>query len=142
MLQILIPAAAVTLTAVAYLRRPKDYGVMTTERKAVYKNAISGGVQEPEKLDLLATEFEKQGLREEGKLLRKRAALRRLPDEIKAARKEVFRKALECKDKPTVLKIAQVYDEEGCTAAAARLREVASGLPDNIEPEVSEVQAS
>lgn len=141
MLHILIPATVLTLTAGAYLRRPKDYGVMTTERRSVYKNAISGGVQEPEKLDQLAVEFEKQGLREEAKLLRKRAALRRLPDEIKAARKEIFRKALECKDRVTVLNIAQAYDEEGCTSAAARLREYASGLPDKLEPEVNEVAA-
>jgi hypothetical protein len=133
MLQVLIPAAVVVLTVGVVLRRPKDYGVMTAERKGVYKNALAGGIQEPAKLDELAKAFDQQGLREEAKLLRKRAALRRLPDEIKAARKEVFRKALESKNKPVILQIAQAYDEEGCTSAAARLREAASGLPDKIE---------
>jgi len=142
MFHVLIPATVAVLTVGAYLRRPKDYGVMTAERKSVYKNAISGGVQDPGKLEELAKVFEQQGLREEGKLLRKRAALRRLPDEIKTARKEVFRKCLESKDKVGVLAIADAYENEGCTSAAQRIREYASGLPDNFEPEVSEVKPS
>lgn len=133
MLQVLIPAAVVVLTVGVVLRRPKDYGVMTAERKGIYKNALAGGIQEPAKLDELAKAFEQQGLKEEAKLLRKRSTLRRLPDEIKTARKEIFRKACESKNKPGILAIAQAYDDEGCTSAAQRLREVASGLPDKLE---------
>jgi hypothetical protein len=133
MYQVLIPAGVAALTIGVLLRRPKDYGAMTPDRKSIYRNALAGGVQEPEKLEELAKLFENQGLREEGKLLRKRAALRRLPDEIKLARKEVFRKALESKNKPGVLQVAQKYEDEGCTSAAQRLREYASGLPDKLE---------
>jgi len=133
MFGVIIPVAVAALAFGAALRKPKNYGVLTPERKAAYHNALSGAVKEPKKLDGLATAFESQGLKDEAKLLRKRAALRRLPDETKKARSEAFRKALASKDKIAVLRMADAYDGEGCTGAAARLREVAAGLPDKIE---------
>lgn len=112
------------------MNRPKDYGVMTEERKGVYNAILAGSLKDADKIDEMATNFDLQGLKAEAKLLRQRAALRRLPDETKNARKEVFRKMLECKDKAALLHMSIAYDTEGCTGAAARLRELASGLPD------------
>lgn len=133
MLPILIPAAVVTVATIAYFRRPKDYGVMTEERKKAYKNALSGAVKEPEVLEKLGKAFELQGLKEQAKLLYQRASLRRLPVEVKRQRKEIFRRLMESKDKAAVLSMAEVYDADGCTNAAQNLRNYASGLPDNIE---------
>lgn len=112
------------------MNRPKDFGVMTEERKGVYNAILAGSLKDPDKIDEMAANFDVQGLKAEAKLLRQRAALRRLPDETKAARKEVFRKLLESKNKAALLHMAIAYDVEGCTGASARLRELASGLPD------------
>lgn len=133
MLTVLIPAAVVIVAFRFRKKKPKDYGVMTAERKGVYNAILSGSLKDPDKIDEMAAQFHSQGLKAEAKLLRQRAALRRLPDETKKARKEAFRQALESKDKVGILNMAIAYDNEGCTGAAAKLREVASGLPDNIE---------
>lgn len=133
MLYVLIPATVVILAIRKVISRPKDYGVMTAERKGVYNAILAGSLKDPAKIDEMAAKFEAEGLKAEAKLLRQRAALRRLPDETKAARKEVFRQALESKNKAGILHMAIAYDAEGCTGAAARLREVASGLPDKLE---------
>jgi transcriptional regulator of met regulon len=130
MFQVIIPAAVVA-AIYSYLRKPKDYGVMTEERTKVYRAALSGAVKEAEALDELAGAFAHQGLKEQANLLRKRAKLRRLPDETKKLRREVFRQALESKNRDGILVLANAYEQEGCTAAASRLREVASGLVDN-----------
>lgn len=132
MYYVLIPVAVV-LVVRKVINRPKDYGVMTDERKGVYNAILAGSESDPDKIDKMASEFDSQGLKAEAKLLRQRAALRRLPDETKAARKEVFRELLLCKNKGDLLHMAVVYDSQGCTGAAARLREIASGLPDSEE---------
>lgn len=143
---LVIPVAVGTLAVANYVKRPKDYGVMTAERTSLFNAAITGSLKDPDKLDKLATAFQGQGLYEQAKLLKQRAKLRRLPEDIQKARQAVFRKAMLSKNKAGILQLADVYDSEGCTGAAMRLREKASGLPDNppesakessTEPEVS-----
>ena len=128
---LIIPVAVGSLAVANYVKRPKDYGVMTAERTALFNAAISGALKDPNKLDKLATAFQQQGLNEHAILLRKRANLRRLPEDTQKQRREVFRKAMLSKNKAGILQLANVYDQEGCTGAAMRLREKASGLPDN-----------
>ncbi len=107
---------------------------MTPERQKIYTAAISGALKDPESLEKLATAFHGEGLTEQAKLLNQRAALRRLPHPIKVARRDVWRRAMKSQNKPGVLELAEAYDKEGCTAAAMRLREYASGLPSSIPP--------
>ena len=126
---LVIPVAVGTLAVANYIRRPKDYGTMTAERTSLFNAAISGALKDPDKLDTLATAFEGQGLFEQAKLLRQRAKLRRLPEDTQKARRDVFRKAMLSKNKQAILTLAAAYDAEGCTGAAMRLREKASGLP-------------
>lgn len=133
MFGVIIPATVGVLAVVNYFRRPKDYGVMTAERLSVYNAALSGALKDPNKLEALAGQFAAQGLKEQAKLLRQRAALRRLPEDVKKERQAVFRKAMASKNKAGILEVADAYDREGCTGAAMRLREKASGLPEHPE---------
>lgn len=127
-----IPVVVVLLGAGAYLRRDKQRGVMTPERTRIFNAAISGGLRDPENLDKLAKTFDEQGLAEQAALLRQRAALKRLPNEVKLVRRQIWRKAIASKNKAAVLRLAAAYDREGCTSAAMRLREIASGLPNQL----------
>lgn len=129
-----IPVIVVLLGCGAYLRRDKDRGVMTPARLKVFNAALAGGMQDPDNLDKLADKFNGEGLPEQAALLRQRAALKRLPNEVKLARRNVWRKAIKSKNKAAVLRLAAAYDNEGCTSAAMRLREIASGLPDQLPP--------
>lgn len=136
MLGTVIPVAIVILGVGGYVKTRKDRGVMTPERLKIFTAAINGALRDPASLDKLASAFSGEGLHEQAKLLRQRAKLKRLPPEIKEARAAVWRKAVTSKNKAAVLKLAAAYDREGCTSAAMRLREIASGLPDAIpQPE-------
>lgn len=133
-----IPVAIGLLTAGVYWRRRKSHGVMTPERMKIFNAAISGAIKDPKNLDKLANSFSGEGLHEQATLLRQRAALKRLPEPIKNARKEIWRRAIQSKNRSGILKLAAAYDKEGCTGAAMRLREIASGIPDVVpdpEPE-------
>lgn len=105
---------------------------MTPQRTKIFNAALAGGMRDPANLDKLAATFEGEGLPEQAALLRQRAALKRLPNEVKLARRDIWRKAIKCKDKQKLLRLASAYDREGCTSAAMRLREIASGLPEQI----------
>lgn len=127
-----IPVAIVIIGIGGYAKMRKNRGEMTPERTKIFHAAISGALKDPASLDKLASAFAGEGLHEQAKLLRQRAALKRLPPHIKQARAEVWRKAIASKNKAGMLKLAAAYDQEGCTAAALRLREIASGVPETI----------
>lgn len=127
---IAIPVIIALLAGGAYLKRGKVHGVMTAERTKIFNAALAGGMQDPDNLEKLAKTFAGEGLPEQAALLKQRANLKRLPNEIKLARRQVWRKAVKSKNKDGILRLASAYDKEGCTSAAMRLREIASGLPD------------
>lgn len=125
---IAIPTVVVVLTGITYLRR-KPTAIMSDEQAKIYKAALSGALKDPTKLRKLSDAFAGEGFIPQAKLLRQRAALRELPEATKHRRRQVFRDALKSKSKAGVLEVARAYESEGCTAAASRLREYASGLP-------------
>lgn len=127
----LLPIATIVLAlgGVAFVRAKRP-GVMTAERDRVYRAAIGGSLKTPEKLRALADLFEKERLYPQAQLLRQRAALRELPDDIKKQRRLVFRRAMRSTNKAAVFAVADAYDKEGCTTACEKLRAYASGLPD------------
>lgn len=137
MMGTVIPVTIVVLCCGSYLRKNRNRGVMTPERMKIYSAAISGALKDPASLDRLANAFAGEGLSEQAVLLRKRAILRRLSKDVKEARRAVWKKAMQSKNKTAVFNLAAEYDKQGCTAAAMRLREYASGLPDKI-PDVVE----
>lgn len=140
MLGTVIPVAIVILGIGGYAKMRKNRGEMTPERLKIFNAAISGALKNPASLDKLASAFSGEGLHEQAKILRQRATLKRLPAAVKQARSDVWRKAVASKNKAGILKVAAAYDREGCTSAAMRLREIASGLPDVI-PEPEEARA-
>lgn len=123
----LIPVAVGCLVTVAafvqHKRRPK----MTPERLEIYQAALKT-LKDPDKLDVLSREFIKNGLIREGELLGKRANLRRLPPEVKAQRRIIFKEAIKSKNKSAVLSVAAAFENEGCTGAAVNLRRYAAEL--------------
>jgi len=124
-----IPVFIVGLATAAYVRAGKRTakGVLTPEREAVLKAALET-VQDPAKLRSLADVYEKEGLKDEAELLRKRAKLRELPKAVKDARQAAFRETLKSKDPVAVRRVAAAFRKEGCTGAAAKLEEYAKGL--------------
>ena len=124
-----LTALVVTLGGMAFLKAKRP-GVMTAERDRIYRAAIGGSLKSPEKLRALADLFEKERLFPQAQLLRQRAALRELPDDIKKQRRLVFRRAMRSTNKAAVISVANAFDKEGCTTACEKLRAYASGLPD------------
>ncbi len=118
--------------AAAYVKMKRDKekantATMNGERQIVYETALSK-VKDPDKLYTLANTFEGEGLIEQATMLRKRAVLRALPEEIKEKRKEIFRTGMASKNKDGVLKLASAFEGEGATGAAESLRLYANGL--------------
>lgn len=126
-----LPTIVIVLGGVAYLRR-KPVQEMTPEQQKVYKAAINGALKDPVKLRRLSDAFAGEGFIPEARLLRQRALLRELPPHIKQARRQIWKRAMASKNKRGVLTLASAYEKEGCTTAAVRLREYASGLPDQL----------
>ena len=133
----LVPVALATLGLLAWRSAAKrdketapDYGVMTNDRQVVY-NVAMNDTAEPEKIENLATAFEAQGLPAQADMLRKRAALRRLPDNVKAERREVFKKAMSVTDpakKDAIRNVAAAFHGEGAVGAAEALYRYAESL--------------
>jgi hypothetical protein len=136
------PVIVVCLAIVAALRSGKK-GI-TPERQVAFETAMHK-CKDPDKLRKLAETFDKEGLKDPyGDMLRKRATLRALPEDVKKARRDAFHKAMKTTDAskiPVLNRMADAYEEEGCTGVAYQLREYAKGLkgqpsvPNTPEPE-------
>lgn len=123
----LLPLAIGGLVGVSWWAQKHRKGGMTAERKILLDTLINTP-QTPATLKTMADAFEKQGLKPQAEMLRKRAALRELPDDVKERRKQVFRDAMASQDPAAVLKVAAAFDKEGYTGNAAALRTYAAGL--------------
>lgn len=126
----ILPVAVLGLTGLAAYKasqRGKFHGEMTAERQIVYQTALES-LKEPWKLNKLADAFEKQGLREQADHLRKRAALKTQPSDVKAKRNEAFRKGMQSNDPAAIRKLAQAFSSVGADGAAANLRRRADAL--------------
>jgi len=123
------PVIVVCLAVVAALRNGKK-GI-TPERQVAFETAMHK-CKDPDKLRKLAESFDKEGLKDPyGDMLRKRATLRALPEDVKKARRDAFHKAMKTTDPakiPVLERMADAYEDEGCTGVAYQLREYAKGL--------------
>lgn len=97
------------------------------ERQVIYETALNT-CKDPAKLRTMAQAFREQGLIAEADMLCKRAALQELPQEVKDARREAFRKGMASTDQAAVLSLANAFHSEGATGAAENLRKYAAGL--------------
>ncbi len=124
---ILLPTAVAGLAAWAFFKKKKPRGVMSPEQKMIYKTALEE-LKEPEKLLALADAFEKEGFTEQAELLRKRAAIRSQPDDVKAAHKAAFRKGMASVNPLAARNLAKAFHSMGAVGSAAALNNYASGL--------------
>ena len=124
---IVLPVIVAVATGAAAYKMHKHSAKLTPERKVIYDNALAT-IKDPAELRKLADSFQKEGLKKEADMLRKRATLRELPPETKAARKEAYKKGMQSTDKSGVLRLAEAFHLQGATGAAASLRKYAAGL--------------
>ncbi len=111
------------------------------ERAVIFDTAINQ-VKDPEKLRALAKSFREEGLTAEATLLDQRAALATASPEEKAARTEIYKKALASKNPAAIREVAAAFDDIGATGCAVSLRVVAKGLEDAAATAEPEAQAS
>lgn len=113
--------------AIANVAPPSHKGEMTPKRKMIYQAAITS-TKDPQELRTLADAFEAENLKPWAIMLRKRAALRELPVNIREERKNVYRKAL-CSDSPEEIETAaKLFENEGAADAAKGLRDHADAV--------------
>jgi len=123
MLQILLPVAIAALAGTAFVMAKKpSAGVMTPDRQSILDTALTSKDIEPDKLRALAKVFADNGLPLQADLLEKRAKLRELPPDVKEARKAAFRAAMESTNPAGIRVVADAFQNEGATGAAAALR--------------------
>ena len=117
----------VLATASLYKNRRKVKGSMTAQRQVIYDAALTSE-KDPANLRILAKAFRAEGLIPQAELLEKRAALRELPPEIQAARRQIVRDALTSDNPVFVAQMAGEFDAVGASGAAHALYQHASGL--------------
>lgn len=127
MFQLLIPAAIILGGAALFMASKKPQAKLTPERQMLFQKIINTE-KDPERLKGYAAQFRKEGLNAQADLLEKRAKLRLLPPEVKAKRRAAFKQAMSSRNKSEVMKMANLFENEGSTGAAEKLRDYAKGL--------------
>ena len=122
----LLPATVAVAAALAAWRYKRKRG-LTPERRVIYESALKL-VKDPAELRQLAKTFADEGLKAEADMLNKRAALRELPDSVKAARRQAFKDGMASKNPAAINKLADAFEKQGAVGAAANLRKYAAGL--------------
>lgn len=84
--------------------------------------------KDPEKLEEVAKRFDAIKKPQQAKVLRKRAAVAKLPKAQQKARRTVMKKALKSSKPAAVRKVALAFEGEGCIGAATALRDYANTL--------------
>jgi hypothetical protein len=125
----LIPIAVTALAGAAAWKVHKNRNRgMTPVRQKLYDQALTN-MKDPVKLRKLAAAYHKEGLTDQGTMLQKRARLRELPADVKAGRRDAFKKGMTLTNPASVEKLAATFEKEGATGAAAALRAYAGKLP-------------
>lgn len=123
----IVPVVVVGLAGGALWRVKKlKYGVMTPERKEFFEKSLK--LKDPIKLRTVADSYQKMGLKTEANELRKRAALREAPKELKDKRTAAFQKAISSTDPNKVSVVANAFHAIGAYEAAQKLRNYARHL--------------
>jgi hypothetical protein len=128
MINLLLPIGVGLLAGTAWFfaKKPQK-GEMTPERQVVLDTALSS-TKEPDKLRALAKVFRDEGLALQADLLEQRAKLRELPADVKEGRREAFRAGMSSQNAGAVRALADEFEKEGATGAAAALRTYAFSL--------------
>lgn len=98
------------------------FGVVTPEREEMFNNALEH-LTDPERLRKLADAFEKEGLRAQANVLRRRATWRERDAKTKADHEAIFQKALESENAVAILEVANAFELMTATVKARQLRD-------------------
>ena len=138
-----VAAGTITAAIAEWYRGRKTARALTPERAALHDQALTQE-KNPDNLRRLADQFEVWDLPQQALHLRKRAALRELPQELRDARADVFRKMMGSKDHAHIQRVAMAFQNEGATSAAANLRRYAAGLaarePHHVESAMADLE--
>jgi len=100
----------------------KDYGVLTPSRDERYRNVMEH-CHQPDMLLQEARLFNEYGLKAQAGMLKRRAEWRGRPGELKTAHEEVYQKAINSKNIPAILEVAQAFEGWTATKKAEYLRD-------------------
>jgi hypothetical protein len=103
-------------------------GEMTPDRETAYREAMGRETATPEELEELAETFKAEGLVAEAEMLFNRASLRRLPPEIIAQRKDIYRKAMTSDNPEEIREFASSFDAGHAIKGAESLRKHADAV--------------
>lgn len=104
-----------------------QFGQVTPEREEVYLNAMEH-LRDPLKLKAMAEAFEKEGLKLQGKMLRKRGEWRARNTTQRVAHEEVFQKAMQSDNPSAIIQVARAFEGMTATVKARKLYERANAL--------------
>ena len=102
-----------------------QFGVMTIEREEMYRNALEY-LKDPARLEALAVEFTREGLKLQATMLRKRAEWYGRSTDQKATHDAIFAKAMASVNVQGILGVAQAFENMSATLKAKRLRDHAA----------------
>jgi hypothetical protein len=112
---------------VAHASNQPNKGVMTPRRQMIYTRAMES-MKNPADLQSLANAFAGEGFDAEAEMLRKRAALRSMPSDVKEKRRAIFRKAM-ASDNPDIIdQTAAAFQGEGALDASKALSDHAEAV--------------
>jgi hypothetical protein len=103
------------------------HGELTPKRKLIFQRAMES-VKEPNELRTLAAAYESQGLKSEGLMLRKRAALRELPEDVQVRRRTAYRQAMSSDNPKAIDGVADAFMQESAYTAARNIHDHANAV--------------
>lgn len=104
-----------------------QFGQMTAEREEVFNNAMQF-LTDPNRLNNLAEEFQKEGLKVQAFLMHKRAEWRARPPEVQQEHNKIFDKAMKSENIKAILNVAKSFEVMTATIKAKQLREHAKAI--------------
>ena len=123
----LVPVVALLVAGTAYKVNKDKKAKLTPKRKMILETAMNSKLT-PEQLTKLADAFDKEGLKVEADLLRKRVNLQTAPQDQKDRWTAAFKKAMDSENISAINAVADAFDASGATGAAAALKARADGL--------------
>ena len=123
----LVPIVAVLVAGTAYKVNKDKKAKLTPKRKMILETAMNSKLT-PEQLTNLANAFDKEGLKVEADLLRKRVNLQTAPQDQKDKWAAAFKKAMDSENIAAIGAVADAFEASGATGAAAALKARADGL--------------
>lgn len=104
-----------------------QFGVLTPEREEIYNNALEF-LHDPMRLEKLAEDFRREGLKVQSAMLKKRAEWRARNPQQKAEHEDVFTRAMKSTNIHAILEVAKAFEQLTATAKAKQLRDRAKAL--------------